>query len=119
MILFARASYHSSQFCKWLMPIVIAAMPLAASTSNLPGSETTVLSLSSYGEIVPQAMSVAVAVSHVITKSGYFDPLSWAVCVIICIGGKYSVVLYSYSIRYGRYGGVSMVKSGFSSCFFT
>ena len=30
------------------MPIVIAAVPLAASTSNLPGSETTVFSLSSY-----------------------------------------------------------------------
>ena len=30
------------------MPIVIAAVPLAASTSNLPGSETTVLSLSSF-----------------------------------------------------------------------
>ena len=30
------------------MPIVIAAVPLAASTSNLPGSETTVLSLLSY-----------------------------------------------------------------------
>ena len=30
------------------MPIVIAAMPLAASTSNLPGSETTVFSPSSY-----------------------------------------------------------------------
>ena len=49
MILFARASYHSTQFCKlWLMSIVIAAVPLAASTSNLPGSETTVFSLSSY-----------------------------------------------------------------------
>ena len=30
------------------MPTVIAAVPLAASTSNLPGSETTVFSLSSY-----------------------------------------------------------------------
>ena len=30
------------------MPIVIVAVPLAASTSNLPGSETTVFSLSSY-----------------------------------------------------------------------
>ena len=30
------------------MSIVIAAVPLAASTSNLPGSETTVFSLSSY-----------------------------------------------------------------------
>ena len=34
------------------MPIVIAAVPLAASTSNLPGSETTVLSLSCYASTI-------------------------------------------------------------------
>ena len=41
-------------------------------------------------------------------KVGCFDPLLWAVRVTIfdetfCIGGKYSVVLYLYSLRYGRY----------------
>ena len=45
-------------------------------------------------------------------KVGYFDPLLWDVHVTIivetfCIGGKYSVVLYLCSIRYGRYGGMS------------
>ena len=112
------------------MPIVIAAVPLAASTSNLPSSETTIFSLSSYAStlygfitlsdkqsISPlESESVAVVTlnnalagrnrsasdvsrfrlssvqlrNH---KVGYFDPLLWAVRVMIivktfCIGGQ-------------------------------
>ena len=45
MGLFARASYQP-------MPIAIAAVPVALSTSNLPGSETAVLSPSSYDSCI-------------------------------------------------------------------
>ena len=39
--------------------IVIAAVPLAASTSNLPGSETTVVSLSSYASTLYGVMTLS------------------------------------------------------------
>ena len=132
MILLARASYHSTNFCKlWLMPIVIAAVPLAASTSNLPGSETTVLSLSSYASTLygfitisnkqsistleSESVAAVARLNNVLAGRnrsvsdvsrfrlssvqlrnhgvGYFDPLPWAVRVMIivetfCIGGQ-------------------------------
>ena len=44
---FIGIAYHSI-FCKRPIPISIAAVPQAVSTPNLPGSETTVLSLSWY-----------------------------------------------------------------------
>ena len=46
-VLYGRASYHSI-FCNQPIPISIAAVPQAVSTPNLPGSETTLLSLSWY-----------------------------------------------------------------------
>ena len=51
IILFARASrtsYHSA-FCNRPMSTALAAVPLAASTSNLSNSETPASSLLSYG----------------------------------------------------------------------
>ena len=133
------------------MLIVIAAVPLAASTSNLPGCETIVFSLSSYAstlygfitlsdkqsistlesesvaavatlnmrrlaEIVPQETSVGCQLSSVKLRNhevGYFDPLLWAVRVMICvetfcIGGKCSVVL---CLKNRKYGGVSSLNS--------
>ena len=134
--------YHSI-FCNRLIPILIAAMPQAASTSNLPGFETTLLSLSWYisyiygfitlvdkqsnstldGLVAAVAMlnnalagrnRSASDVSRLSVQLrnhevDYFDPLLWAVRVMICvatfcIGGKYSVVLY---LKNRKYGGVS------------
>ena len=121
MILFARASYHSTQFCKlWLMPIEIAAMPLAAFTSNLPGSETIVFSLSSYASTLygfitlsdkqsistleSESVAAVAMLSNALAgrnrsasdfwlssvklrnhKVGYFDPLLWAMRVMIVV----------------------------------
>ena len=139
--------YHSI-FCNRPIPIPIAAVLQAASTPNLPGSETTVFSLSSnastlYGFITLsdkqsistlESESVAAAVvtlnnalagrnrsasdvsrfriSSVQLRNhevGYFDPLLWAVRVMICveffcIGGKCSVVL---CLKNRKSGGVS------------
>ena len=44
---FIGIAYHSI-FCNRLVPISIAAVPQTVSTPNLPGSETTLLSLSWY-----------------------------------------------------------------------
>ena len=113
------------------MPIVIAAVPLAASTSNLPGSETTVFSLSSYASTLygfitlsdkqsistleSESVAAVAMLNNALAgrnrsasdvsrfrlssvklrnhKVGYFDPLLWAVRVMIlvetfCIGGQ-------------------------------
>ena len=110
------------------MPIVIAAVPLATFTSNLPGSETTVFSLSSYASTLygfitlSDKQSISTLESESVAmlnnalagrnrsasdvsrfrlssvklrnhKVGYFDPLLWAVRVMIlvetfCIGGQ-------------------------------
>ena len=71
--------------------------------------------------IVPQVTSVTFSFrqcSYVISNHevGYLYPLLWVVRVTIivetcCIGGKYIVVLYLYSIRYGRYSGVRSLNS--------
>ena len=128
-------SCHSI-FCNRPIPISIAAVSQAVSTPNLPGPETTILSLLWYISYIygfitlvdKQSNStlefesvVAVAMlnnalagrnrsasdvsrfqlssvklrNH---KVGYFDPLLWAVRVMICvktfyIGGKCSVIL--------------------------
>ena len=118
------------------MPTVIAAVPLAASTSNLPGSEATVLSLSSYASTLygfitisgkqsistleSESVAAVTMLNNALAgrnrsasdvsrfrlssvklrnhKVGYFDPLLWAVRVLICvatfcIGGKCSAGL--------------------------
>ena len=146
--------YHSI-FCNRPIPISIAAVLQAASTPNLPGSETTVFSLSSnastlYGFITlsdKQSISTlesesvaAVAmlnnalagrnrsasdvsrfrISSVQLRNhevGYFDPLLWAVRVMICveffcIGGKCSVVL---CLKNRKSGGVSSLTAYFNT----
>ena len=140
-------AYHSI-FCNRPIALSIAAVPQAVSTPNLPGSETTVLSLSWYISYINGFIIILVdkqsistleseSVAAVATlnnalagrnrsasdvsrfrlssvqlrnhKVGYFDPLLWAVrvmiCVeIVCIGGKCSVVL---CLKNRKYGGVS------------
>ena len=139
-----------SIFCNRPIPISIAAVLQAVSTSNLPGSETTLLSLLWYISYIyglitlvdKQSNStlefesvVAVAMlnnalagrnrsasdvsrfqlSSVQLRNhevGYFDPLLWAVRVMICvatfcIGGKCSVVL---CLKNRKYGGVSSLR---------
>ena len=122
-------------------------MPQAVSTPSLPGSETTVFSLSSYAstlygfitlsdkQSISTLESESVAAVAMLNNAlavrnrsasdvsrfqlssvqlrnhevGYFDPLLWAVRVMICvaiccIGGKCSVVL---CLKNRKYGGVS------------
>ena len=141
--------YHSI-FCIRPIPISIAAVLQAASTPNLPGSETTVFSLSSYAstlygfitlsdkQSISPLESESVAADAMLNnalagrnrsasdvsrfrlssvklrnhKVGYFDPLLWAVRVMICvdifcIGGKCSVVL---CLKNRKSGGVSSLK---------
>ena len=144
--------YHSI-FCIRPIPISIAAVLQAASTSNLPGSETTVFSLSYYvyastlygyitlsdKQSISTLESESVAAVAMLNNAlagrnrsasdvsrfrlssvqlrnhevGYFvfdfDPLLWAVRVMICveifcIGGKCSVVL---CLKNRKSGGVS------------
>ena len=131
---FIGITYHSI-FGNRPIPISIAAVPKALSTPNLPGSETTVLSLSSYISYIygfitlVDKQSISTQESESVTtiailnnvlagrnrsasdvsrfrlssvklrkhKVGYFDPLLWAVRVMICvetfcIDGKCNVV---------------------------
>ena len=141
--------YHSI-FCIRPIPISIAAVLQAASTPNLPGSETTVFSLSSYAstlygfitlsdkQSISTLESESVAAVAMLNNAlagrnrsasdvsrfrlssvqlrnhevGYFDPLLWAVRVMICveifcIGGKCSVVL---CLKNRKSGGVSSLS---------
>ena len=142
-VLYGRASYHSI-FCNRPIPISIAAVPQAVSTSNLPGSETTLLSLSCcisyiYGFITlvdkqsnstleSESVAAVAMLNNALAgrnrsasdvsrfrlssvqlrnhEVGYFDPLLWAVRVMVCvatfcIGGKCSVVLCLKNRKYG------------------
>ena len=145
---------YLSIFCNRPIPISIAAVPQAVSTSNLPGSETTLLSPSWYisyiiygfitlvdkqsnSTLESESVAVVAKLNNALAgrnrsasdvsrfrlssvqlrnhKVGYFDPLLWAVCVMICvatfcIGGKCSVVL---CLKNRKYGGVSsLIFSG-------
>ena len=138
-VLYGRTSYHSI-FCNRPIPISIAAVPQAVSTPNLPGSETTLLSLSwcisyIYGFITlvdkqsnstleSESVASVTMLNNALAgrnrsasdvsrfrlssvqlrnhEVGYFDPLLWAVRVMICV--KCSVVL---CLKNRKYGGVS------------
>ena len=138
---------HSLPFNIWYnrpIPISIAAVPQAVSTSNLPGSETTLLSLwwnisYIYGFITlvdklsnstleSESVAAVAMLNNALAgrnrsasdvsrlsvqlrnhEVGYFDPLLWAVHVMICvatfcIGGKCNVVL---CLKNRKYGGAS------------
>ena len=127
---FIGIAYHSI-FCIRPIPISNAAVPQAVSTPNLPGSETTILSLSWYISYIYGFITLVDKQSNSTLESesvaavamlnnapagqnhsasdvsrfrllsvqlrnhevGYFDPLLWAVRVMICVatfckGGK-------------------------------
>ena len=146
---FIGIAYHSI-FCNRLIPISIVAVPQADSTPNLPGSETTLLSLSWYiyyiydfitlvdkqsnSTLESESVAAVAMLNNALAgrnrsasdvsrfrlssvqlrnhEVGYFDPLLWAVRVMICvatfcIGGKCCVVLCH---KNRKYGGVSSLN---------
>ena len=146
---FIGIAYHSI-FGNRPIPISNAAVPQAVSTPNLPGSETTLLSLLWYisyiygfitlvdkqsnSTLVSESVAAVAMLNNALAgrnrsasdvsrfrlssvqlrnhEVGYFDPLLWAVRVMICvatfcIGGKCSVVL---CLKNRKYGGVSSLR---------